>query len=144
MKNYSCSRLDAARLGTKAFGTCFTIFGESLGYPFAETMKAGTYSKEEMISEIKNGLLITNLHYVNFVNPPVGSITGMTKDGLFIIKDGKMVGSAKNMRFTDEIPRILKEIEVGKELRQSIIQAYAIKSIVAPIKVKNFRLTSKT
>ena len=44
----------------------------------------------------------------------------------------------------NEIPRILKEIEVGKELRQSIIQAYAIKSIVAPIKVKNFRLTSKT
>ena len=144
LKNYSCSRLDAARLGTKAFGTCITVFGETLGYPFAETMKAGTYSKEEMISEIKNGLLITNLHYVNFVNPPVGSITGMTKDGLFIIKDGKMVGSAKNMRFTDEIPRILKEIEVGKELRQSIIQAYDIKSIVAPIKVKNFRLTSKT
>lgn len=144
LKNYSCSRLDAARLEVKAMGTCFTIYGERLGFPFAETMKAGTYSKEEMISEIKNGLLITNLHYVNFVNPPVGSITGMTIDGLFIIKDGEIIGSAKNMRFTDEISRILKEIEVGKELRQPIVEVYGIPSIVAPIKVNNFRFTSKT
>jgi PmbA protein len=144
LKNYSCSRLDAARLGTKALGTCFTIVGMSLGFPFAGTMKLGTYSKEEMISETKNGLLITNLHYINFVNPPVGSITGMTKDGLLIIKNGEIIGSAKNMRFTDEIPRILREIEVGKELKQPIIQAYDTKSIVVPLKLKNFRFTSKT
>ena len=144
LKNYSCSRLDAVRLGTKALGTCYTILGDTLGFPFAGTMKPGTYSKEEMISETKTGLLVTNFHYINFVNPPVGSITGMTKDGVFIIKNGEIVGSAKNMRFTDEIPRILKEIEVGKELKQPIKFAYDIKNIVAPIKVKNFRFTSKT
>jgi PmbA protein len=144
LKNYSCSRLDAARLGTKALGTCFTIFGETLGFPFAEIMSAGDSNKAEMISETRNGLLVTNFHYINFVNPPVGSITGMTKDGLLIIKNGEITGSAKNMRFTDEIPRILKEIEVGKELRQPIKQAYDIKNIVAPLKVKNFRFTSKT
>ena len=144
LKNYSCSRLDAVRLGTKALGTCYTILGDTLGFPFAGTMKPGTFSKKEMISETKNGLLVTNFHYINFVNPPVGSITGMTKDGLFNIKNGKIVGSAKNMRFTDEIPRILKEIEVGKELKQPIKFAYDVKSIVAPIKVRNFRFTSKT
>jgi PmbA protein len=143
LKNYSCSRLDAVRLGTKALGTCFTVLGSTLGFPFAEIMKPGTYTKEEMISETKNGLLITNFHYINFVNPPVGSITGMTKDGFLVIKNGEIIGSAKNMRFTDEIPRILKEIEVGKELKQPVIQSYDIKNIVAPIKVKNFRFTSK-
>ncbi|MFW9971830.1 MAG: TldD/PmbA family protein [Candidatus Odinarchaeota archaeon] len=144
LKNYSCSRLDAVRLGTKALGTCYNFFGESIGFPFAETMKPGKYSKAELISEIKNGLLITNFHYINFVNPPVGSITGMTKDGLFIIKNGEIIGSAKNMRFTDEIPRILKEIDIGKEFKQPIKQAYDIKGIVVPIKIKNFRFTSKT
>ncbi|MFX1377691.1 MAG: TldD/PmbA family protein [Promethearchaeota archaeon] len=143
LKNYSCSRLDAVRLGTKALGTCYNFFGETIGFPFAETMKPGIYSKEEMISEIKNGLLITNFHYINFVNPPVGSITGMTKDGLLIIKNGEIIGSARNMRFTDEIPRILKDIEIGKEFKQPIKQAYDIKSIVVPIKVKNLRFTSK-
>ncbi|MFX0021847.1 MAG: TldD/PmbA family protein [Candidatus Hermodarchaeota archaeon] len=144
LKNYSSSRLDAARLGIKPLGTCFNILGTTLGFPFATTMKPGAYSKEDMISEIKDGLLITNFHYINFVNPPVGSITGMTKDGLFIIKNGEIVGSAKNMRFTDEIPNILKEIEVGKELRQPIIQSYDIKNRVVPVRVKNFRFTSKT
>lgn len=143
LKNYSYSRLDASRMGAKPTGCCFTILDETLGFPIAETMKAGTYSKEEMVSEIKHGLLITNFHYINFVNLPVGSVTGMTKDGLFIIKDGEIIGSARNMRFTDEISRILKEIEIGKELKQPVIGAYDIKSIVAPIKVKNLRLTSK-
>jgi len=144
LKNYSYSRLDAARMGVKPRGSCFTILDETLGFPIAETMKAGTYRKEEMVSDIKHGLLITNFHYINFVNPPVGSITGMTKDGLFIIKDGEIIGSARNMRFTDEISRILKEIEIGKELRQPILGSYGLKSIVAPIKAKNLRLTSKT
>jgi predicted Zn-dependent protease len=144
LKNFSCSRLDAVRLGTKALGTCFNILGTTLGYPFAETMDAGTYSKEEMISETKNGLLITNFHYINFVNPPVGSITGMTKDGLFVIKNGEIVGSAKNMRFTDEIPRMLEDIEIGKVLKQPIMQTYKVRSIIPPIKIKNFRFTSKT
>jgi PmbA protein len=144
LKNYSCSRLDAARLGLKPLGTCYNLLGTALGFPFATIMKPGTYSKDEMILEIKDGLLITNLHYINFVNPPVGSITGITKDGLFIIKNGEIVGSAKNMRFTDGIPNILKEIEVGKELKQPIIPSYNIKNRVVPIKVKNFRFTSKT
>ncbi|MFX0003817.1 MAG: TldD/PmbA family protein [Candidatus Hodarchaeota archaeon] len=144
LKNYSCSRLDAVRLGTKALGTCFNFFGEIIGFPFAETMKPGDYTKSEMILETKDGLLITNFHYINFVNPPVGSITGMTKDGLLIIKNGEIIGSARNMRFTDEILRILKDIEVGKELKQPIKQAYDVKSIVVPLKIKNFRFTSKT
>ncbi len=142
LKNYSYSRLDAARMGAKAMGTGFTFMGNAIGFPFAETMKAGNITKERMISDIKNGLLITNLHYTNFVNPPVGSITGMSKDGLFIIKDGEIVGSAKNMRFTDEIPRILKEIEIGKELRQP--GGMMGGNIVAPIKIKKFRFTSQT
>jgi PmbA protein len=143
LKNYSCSRLDAVRLGTQALGTCFNFFGEIIGFPFAESMKPGNYNRKEMISETKNGLLITNFHYINFVNPPVGSITGMTKDGLLVIKNGEIIGSARNMRFTDEIPRILKDIEIGKEIKQPIKQAYDIKSIVVPLKVKNFRFTSK-
>ncbi len=144
LKNYSYSRLDAARLGAIALGSCFNLLGTTLGFPFATSIKPGAYTTEEMISETKNGLLITNFHYINFVNPPVGSITGMTKDGLFIIKNGEIIGSAKNMRFTDEIPRILKEIELGKEFKQPIIQAYDIKNIVVPMKVKNFRFTSQT
>ena len=77
------------------------------------------------------------------MNPPVGSITGMSKDGLFIIKNGEIVGSAKNMRFTDELPRFLADIDVGKELRQPV-SGMGIGGLVAPIRAKTFRFTSKT
>jgi len=141
LKNYSYSRLDAARLGAKAQGTGFSFMGNAIGFPFAETIQPGDMKVEEMIADIKNGLLVTNLHYTNFVNPPVGSITGMSKDGLFIIKNGEIIGSAKNMRFTDTIPNILKDIDVGKELKQP---GGRFANIVAPIRTKNFRFTSKT
>ena len=67
----------------------------------------------------------------------------MSKDGLFVIRNGEIVGSAKNMRFTDEIPRFLKDIEIGKELRQPT-SMMGIGGMVAPIKSKSFRFTSKT
>jgi len=143
LKNYSFSRLHAAKLGAKPKGCGFSFFGMTIGFPFAMTMKPGSKSKEKLISEIDDGLLITNLHYTNFVNPPVGSITGMSKDGLFIVKNGEIVGSAKNMRFTDELPRFLSDIDVGKELRQPT-SMMGIGGMVAPIRVKSFKFTSKT
>ncbi len=142
LKNYSFSRLHAAKLGAKPKGCGVSFFGNTIGFPFAMVMRPGNKSKEDLISEVDNGLLITNLHYTNYVNPPVGSITGMSKDGLFIIKNGEITGSAKNMRFTDELPRFLNEIDVGNELRQPTSMMGGM--IVAPIRAKSFKFTSKT
>ncbi|MBY9000392.1 MAG: TldD/PmbA family protein [Candidatus Heimdallarchaeota archaeon] len=143
LMNYAYSRLDAARLGTVSNGCGFTFFGSTMGFPFALKMREGSKSKESMIADIDDGLIVTNLHYTNFVNPPVGSITGMTKDGVFRVKNGEIVGSVKNMRFTDEIPKFMKDIEVGSELRQPV-RGRGGSGLVAPIKVKNFKFTSKT
>ncbi|NPD88305.1 MAG: TldD/PmbA family protein [Asgard group archaeon] len=143
LKNYSYSRLHAAKIGAQPKGCALSFMGRTIGIPFAMAMKPGIKSKENLISEMDDGLLITNLHYTNYVNPPVGSITGMSKDGLFIIKNGEIVGSAKNMRFTDELPRFLADIDVGKELRQPV-SGMGIGGLVAPIRAKTFRFTSKT
>lgn len=142
LKNFSFSRLDAARMNAIPKGTGFSFFGSTVGFPFAGVMEKGKQSKQQMISEMKDGLLVTNLHYTNYVNPPVGSITGMTKDGLFRIRDGEIVGSAKNMRFTDVIPRFLSEANVGNELKQPT--SSGLSNLVAPIRVDKFKFTSKT
>lgn len=143
LKNYSFSRLHAAKLGAIPKGCGFSFFGRSIGFPFASVMKPGNKTRDKLISEVDNGLLVTNLHYTNFVNPPLGSITGMSKDGFFIIKNGEIVGSAKNMRFTDEIPRFMKDIDIGQELRQPT-SMMGIGGMVAPIRAKSFKFTSKT
>ena len=121
----------------------FQFFGRTMGFPFAMVMKPGLKRKEQLIAKIDSRLLVTNLRYTNYVDIPVGSITGMSKDGLFIIKNGEIIGSAKNMRFRDEMAKFLKDVEVGKELKQPSM-GLGIVNLVAPIKVKNFKFTSKT
>jgi PmbA protein len=143
LKNYTYSRLHAAKLGAKPKGCGFSFFGQSIGFPFALTMKPGNQTRDDLILSVDDGLLVTNFHYTNYVNPPLGSITGMSKDGFFIIKSGEIVGSAKNMRFTDEIPRFMKDIEIGKELKQPA-GMMGIGNMVVPIKAKSFKFTSKT
>ncbi len=120
IENYAHSRLTASRMGTESNGCGFTFYGRSMSFPFAMKIQPGTKSKETLISEIDNGLLITNFHYSNFVDPVRGVLTGMTKDGLFIIKNGEIVGSAKNMRYTDSIVSMLSNAEFSKNTFQAI------------------------
>jgi predicted Zn-dependent protease len=68
----------------------------------------GESSLQEMIKSVKNGLYISSLHYMNFINMKETSITGLTRDGTFLIKDGKIVNVVNSLRFTEKIERILK------------------------------------
>lgn len=85
--------------------------------PLHLTFAPGTKSRQELIKNVKKGLLVTRLWYVRVLNPKQLGITGMTRDGLFIIENGDIVGAAKNMRFNQSIPDALSNVkEVGKEL----------------------------
>ena len=96
------------------------MYGQSFSFPYAMKLTPGNKTKEQMISEIDKGLLITNFHYSNFVDPTRGVLTGMTKDGLFIIENGEIVGAAKNMRYTDSIISMLSKAEFSKEVFQAV------------------------
>jgi PmbA protein len=63
-------------------------------------MAAGDASREELIGGLERGLLVTRFHYTNPVHPKLAIITGMTRDGTFLVEDGRIVGPVKNLRFT--------------------------------------------
>lgn len=63
-----------------------------------------------MIKNIKNGLLVTRFWYVRVLNPKSLGITGMTRDGTFLIKNGEIAGGVKNLRFNQSIPEALKSV----------------------------------
>lgn len=119
LENYAHSRLTASKMGTQSNGCGFSMYGRSMSFPFAMKVQPGTRSKDDLIAELEDGLLITNFHYANFVDPTRGTLTGMTKDGLFIVKNGEIVGAAKNMRFTDGVLSMLKNAELSKETFQA-------------------------
>ncbi len=78
--------------------------------PLHLKIEPGKLNLEEMIRSVKKGLLVTRFWYVRVLNPRSLTITGMTRDGTFLIKNGKIVGGVKNLRFNQSIPEALKNV----------------------------------
>ena len=85
--------------------------------PLHLKLEPGRKSLEQMIKSVKKGLLVTRLWYVRFLNPRSMAITGMTRDGTFLIENGKIKHAVKNLRFNQSIPEALNNVvSVGKDL----------------------------
>lgn len=82
-------------------------------------VQPGTSTREQMIKNIKTGLLVSQLHYLRILHYRDLSLTGMTRNGLFIIKNGELIGRTQNLRFTDSIPSIFSKIQtIGGETKK--------------------------
>jgi PmbA protein len=79
--------------------------------PFALSLAAGeAASSEELIELVGDGIYVTRLHYLGIVEPRQGILTGMTRDGTFRIRDGKLAEPLVNLRFTVAVPEVLAEV----------------------------------
>ncbi len=94
---------------------------------------------EEMIAETKHGVLITRFHYTNPLEPTKAILTGLTRDGTFLIENGEISKPVMNLRFTDSMLSALKDLPlIGKELEQ-------IDDTTAPaMKLRKLRFTGVT
>lgn len=107
-------------------------------------MKEGESSLREMTQSVKKGVYITRFHYTNVVEPMKAVITGMTRDGTFLIEDGEIKAPLKNLRFTESILKALSRVSaISKERRVcsegTIYSRRFVTGIVAPaIKVDGF------
>lgn len=106
-------------------------------------LEPGDATEEELIRSTRRGLLVTRFHYVRVVDPGRGVITGMTRDGTYVIENGELVRPARNLRFTESVLTALRGITLlGKERR-----AYSEGGGVVtapPVAVGSFRFTSAT
>ena len=70
-------------------------------------MAGGTTSTEDMIRDVKRGVLVTHLWYVRVLDPQKLVLTGLTRDGNFLIENGRIAGPALNFRFNESPIAIL-------------------------------------
>ncbi|MCF7792670.1 MAG: TldD/PmbA family protein [Candidatus Cloacimonetes bacterium] len=116
----------------------------------ALVMLPGNKSLTEMIGTIKKGLYISSLHYMNFINRKETSITGLTRDGTFLIEDGKITKVVNNLRFTEKISEIIENIIDIENETVTIPYSdnygeFGIYSANMPhVKVKDFNISSST
>ena len=81
-------------------------------------MAGGTTSTEDMIREVKRGVLITRLWYIRVLDAQKLVVTGLTRDGNFLIENGRIVGPALNFRFNESPIAVLANVlAVGPSVR---------------------------
>jgi len=107
-------------------------------FPLNLFLGAGDAAEEDMIAGTERGILVTRFHYTNVIQPKETTITGMTRDGTFLIEDGKLGRAVQNLRFTENVLAALRGTEmVGREARLTPYE------IVAPaLKLASWRFTS--
>ena len=98
---------------------------------------SGDATVEEMIASTGRGLLVTRFHYTNIVHEKQTLFTGMTRDGTFVIENGKVARPVKNLRFTQSILGALSDVEMIGRAGQLTEYAY-----VPALKIGKFAFTS--
>ena len=117
-------------------------------YPFALEMDGGTVSTTEELCElVGDGIYVTRLHYLGVVDPREGVITGMTRDGTFRIRDGKIAEPLVNLRFTGSVPQMLADVP-GLSSEQQLVnisdfygERYPVAALMPAIATARFNIT---
>jgi predicted Zn-dependent protease len=86
------------------------------GYPSNAIVLPGTKSRDELIASTERGVLISRTWYTRLVDPREATITGLTRDGVFLIENGKVTKTLKNFRFFTSMLVALADIELGNTL----------------------------
>lgn len=111
--------------------------------PFNLFMQTGSSSKADMLKKIKRGVWVTRFHYVNPLVPDRAILTGMTRDGTFLIENGEIVAPVKNFRFTQSAVEALNQVEtIGANSR--LHGSYSGSIRVPALHIKQFTFNSAT
>jgi predicted Zn-dependent protease len=112
------------------------------GGPNSIKMVGGTTSIDDMIKSTPRGILVTRLWYLRSVDPRTILFTGLTRDGTFLIENGKISKSIKNFRFNESPLFLLSNLEaIGPAVRIAGTEQGG--PVVMPaIKAKDFNFTS--
>jgi PmbA protein len=113
-------------------------------FPLNLFMEPGEASVEDMIASTDRGLLVTRFHYSNVVHPLESTITGMTRDGTFLVESGEVTRPVKNFRFTQSILEALRTASmVGRETELAS-EFFFSASRVPALKVDSFHFTGRS
>jgi PmbA protein len=111
-------------------------------YPLDLVVDPGSDSLDELIAGTKRGLLITRLWYVRIVDQRQTILTGMTRDGTFLIENGKIARGVRNLRFNQSLVDALGACTFSNEQQRTGSYGYAL---VAPaVKFDRFNFASTT
>jgi predicted Zn-dependent protease len=142
-RNLVYSRASAKKAKTKPTGHGFALPNEYGEAPMNLVFGGGDSSLEKMIASTDRGLLVTRVWYIREVDPYEKIMTGMTRDGLYLVENGKVSSAVRNFRFNQSLIELLQNVEAMSPAARATAEE-AFEMVVPAMKVTNFHLTEPT
>lgn len=133
----------AARLGMQNTGHALPAPNPYGPLPLNLEMAGGDASIDELISSVSRGVYVTRFHYVNVEDPMPVTLTGMTRDGTFMIENGHLTSPLKNLRFTQNMTEALSHVG-GITRERRFIGTESSPTLVPGLLLEKFRFTGQT
>ena len=113
------------------------------------TMSGGSATREELIGAVARGILITRFHYTNTPDPRAATMTGTTRDGTFLIENGKITRALANVRYTMSALELFAGIDLlgAQRLARDWWSSNGMGSVVClvpPMKVRRATITGSS
>ncbi len=133
----------AARAGRASTGHGLPAPNAYGPFPLNMAMAAGATPRDDLMAGMDRGLLVTRFHYTNPVHPKLAIVTGMTRDGTFLIEGGRLVGPVRNLRFTQSYLTALAATSAVSSERRTLRGDFG--GVVVPaVRVDNWTFTGAT
>ena len=115
---------------------------EPTGSARALKLTGGDASLDDMVRSTERGILVTRFWYIRPVDPRTLLLTGLTRDGTFLVEDGRISKAVQNLRFNDSPLFMLDRVEmVGRPVRVAGTESRG-DLVVPALKVRDFHFTS--
>ena len=104
-----------------------------------------TGTLEEMIASTKRGLLLTCLWYIREVDPETLLLTGLTRDGVYLVEDGAVVGAVNNFRFNESPIDLLGRITEASASERTLPREWNdwfTRTVFPAVRVRDFNMST--
>jgi predicted Zn-dependent protease len=143
VRDIAYSRQAAALAGAAPTGHGFPLPNEYGEAPVNIVIAGGDSSVEKMLASTERGILVTRFWYIREVDPYEKIFTGMTRDGTFLVEDGRVTAGIRNFRFNQCLVEMLSNVEsLSATVRASGEETFDM--VVPAMKVSDFNFTEVT
>jgi predicted Zn-dependent protease len=133
----------AARNGVSSTGHGLPAPNPYGPFPLNQVMTAGDASRDDLIRGLDRGLLVTRFHYTNPVHPKLAIVTGMTRDGTFLVEGGRIVGPVRNLRFTQSyLDAVGSAVAVARD--RKTLRGFLGGAVVPALRIEGWTFTGTT
>jgi PmbA protein len=141
LKTYLYNTTMARKYKTKTTANAGII----LPQPHNIILESGKLSKEKLFSQVQNGMYITNIWYTRFQNYTTGDFSTIPRDGIFIIKDGEIARPIKQLRISENMLNLLKNISgIANDVQQITSWEVHTPTFTPHILIDNVNITEPT